>query len=197
MQPIAPAGKAASRRRTQPKAPAAQVKKPASQVKKPRSRPAAPKDSGEDSGQRAALIASLRAMRKTMARDFMASAIAALDHSDLSLVQMATLMLLDSCDELPVRALAQHLGRSLSATSRLLDQLVRRRLLWRSIDKDDRRVRRVGLAARGRAFVEQLMSHRAEAQLQIMQRLTARQREQVRRAMQLLQDAAERKLTDE
>jgi DNA-binding MarR family transcriptional regulator len=165
----------------------------------PKGRPAAAPITGVggDSSERAALVASLRAMRKAMARDFMASAIAALDHSDLSMVQMATLMLLDSCDELPVRALAERLGRSLSATSRLLDQLVRRRLLWRAIDKDDRRVRRVGLAARGRALVEQLMSDRADAQLRIMQQLTARQRAQVRRAMQILQDAAERKFSDE
>jgi DNA-binding MarR family transcriptional regulator len=150
-----------------------------------------------DEDDRAAVLASLRAMRRSMARDFMASAVAALDDSDLTLVQMATLMLLEGCGEVTVRALAERFGRSVSAASRMLDQLVRRRLVSRVVDKADRRVRRVGLAARGRALVEQMLADRTEAQLQIMQRLSARERAQVKRAMRILQQAAERGPTHE
>lgn len=163
---------------------------------KPRSARSAAADQTED-GERAAVLASLRAMRRTMARDFMASAVAALDDSDLTLVQMATLMLLEGCGEVTVRALGERFGRSTSAASRMLDQLVRRRLVSRVVDKTDRRVRRVALAARGRAVIEQMLSDRAEAQWQIMQRLSVRDRAQVTRAMRILQHAAERSSGDE
>lgn len=165
------------------------------QSKSKASQTAAAANQTED-GERAAVLASLRAMRRAMARDFMASAVAALDDSDLTLVQMATLMLLEG-GEVTVRALAERFGRSTSAASRMLDQLVRRRLVSRVVDKADRRVRRVGLAARGRAVVEQMLADRAEAQWQIMQQLSVRERAQVTRAMRILQHAAERKTSDE
>lgn len=138
---------------------------------------------------RAAFAESMRAVRRVMARDFFLGAIAALDEGDITLVQMATLLTLDGGPPFGVKALSERLGRSLSATSRLVDQLVRRRLLRRSEDPQDRRGKLLELAPAGRRLVAQLMERRAEAYLQLTERLPPREQAAVARAMTLLAKA--------
>ena len=108
---------------------------------------------------------------------------------DITLVQMATLLTLDGGPPFGVKALSERLGRSLSATSRLVDQLVRRRLLRRSEDPQDRRGKLLELAPAGRRLVAQLMERRAEAYLQLTERLPPREQAAVARAMTLLAKA--------
>lgn len=95
-----------------------------------------------------------------------------------------------------IKRLAEVLGRSVSATSRLLDQLVTRGLVNRSEDTQDRRTKRVSLSESGQAFVQTIEQRRVEAQIAVMAYLSPEERAVVEQAMQLLAVAA-RRHTDE
>jgi DNA-binding MarR family transcriptional regulator len=139
------------------------------------------------------LYRSLTALRHAVLRDGFLDAIRAMDDHDLSVAQMATLMLLEAEGASTVGDLANDLGRSLSATSRLLDQMVRRDLVSRQEDLHDRRVKRVALAEHGRALITSVQRRRAEAQLSVMAALSASERAEVMRGMALLAEAAARR----
>ena len=139
------------------------------------------------------LSRSLTIFRHAVLRDGFLDAIRAMDDHHLSVAQMATLMLLDAEGGSTVGDLASDLGRSLSATSRLLDQLVRRGLVTRQEDPDDRRVKRVALAEHGLDLIRRVQRHRAEAQLSVMAALSESERADVMRAMALLAEAATRR----
>jgi DNA-binding MarR family transcriptional regulator len=139
------------------------------------------------------LTRSLTLFRHGILRDGFLDAIRAMDDHDLSVAQMATLMLLDAEGSCTVSDLASDLGRSLSATSRLLDQLVRRGLVTRAEDPHDRRVKRVALAERGRALIGRVQRRRAEAQLSVMAALSDAERADVMRALAPLAAAAARR----
>jgi DNA-binding MarR family transcriptional regulator len=139
------------------------------------------------------LYRSLTALRHAVLRDGFLDAIRAMGEHDLSVAQMATLMLLEAEGSSTVGDLANDLGRSLSATSRLLDQMVRRDLIGRQEDAQDRRVKRVTLAERGQELITRVQRRRAEAQLSVMAALTDAERAEVMRAMSLLAEAAARR----
>ncbi len=71
-------------------------------------------------------------------------------NADFSLAQVAALYLLDDEGELTIKQVAEKIGRSLSASSRLLDQLVERGFVDRREDQQDRRGR-AGISAHIRA----------------------------------------------
>jgi DNA-binding MarR family transcriptional regulator len=80
---------------------------------------------------------------------------------DLSLGQIKTLSLLSEASEpLSVKEMAERLGISLPAASRAVDPLVRRHLVARKEDAEDRRVKRVALTARGHTLVDRLITAR-------------------------------------
>ena len=87
---------------------------------------------------------------------------------DLSLSQLKILSLLyeqpapsaGEADYLSVKEVAERLGISFPAASRALDPLVRRRLIARREDTEDRRVKRVRLTVRGDGLVERLYAIR-------------------------------------
>jgi DNA-binding MarR family transcriptional regulator len=139
------------------------------------------------------LTRSLTTLRHAILRDGFLDAIRAMDDHDLSVAQMATLMLLEAEGSSTVGDLASDLGRSLSATSRLLDQLVRRDLVSRQEDDRDRRVKRVALTEAGLALIRRVQRRRAEAQLRVMAALSEDERADVMRAMELLAKAASRR----
>jgi DNA-binding MarR family transcriptional regulator len=114
------------------------------------------------------------------------------DH-DISVAQLATFMLLDAEGSATVGDLAADLGRSLSATSRLIDQLVQRGFVSRREDDRDRRVKRVALTEHGKELIGRVQRRRAEAQLAVMAALTEDERAQVMQAMALLADAASKR----
>ena len=147
----------------------------------------------ENSSDSEVLHRSLVQLRHAVLRDGFLEAIRALDDFELSVAQMATLMLLDAEGGSTVGDLAGDLGRSLSATSRLLDQLVRRGLVHRQEDDRDRRVKRVGLTERGSELIGRVQRQRADAQLAVMAALTESERAQVMRGMTLLAEAAARR----
>jgi DNA-binding MarR family transcriptional regulator len=136
------------------------------------------------------------AVRRSMARDFMRAAVQALGERDLTILQFGTLLLLEDGQERTVGALAEQIGRSMSATSRMIDQLVKRELLRRQEDPNDRRARRVTLSAAGRKLLLTMMRRRAEAELRLLDSLAPADQQTVVRAMELLAGAARRKVDD-
>ncbi|MGZ5969486.1 MAG: MarR family winged helix-turn-helix transcriptional regulator [Polyangiales bacterium] len=80
----------------------------------------------------------------------------------LSVGQIAAIFLVDQRGSARVSDIADALGLSLSATSRMTDGLVERDFFTRTEDPDDRRARVLGLTAAGRAFVEKLSEERME-----------------------------------
>ena len=101
-------------------------------------------------------------------------------------------MLLDDAGERTIKDVAAAGGRSVSATSRLLDHLLRRGLLTRREDERDRRAKRIAITTDGRALIAALESRRTEAQLALMAHLSDAEQAEVMRAMALLADAARR-----
>jgi DNA-binding MarR family transcriptional regulator len=141
--------------------------------------------------ERERLAASFGDMRRALIPAFLLDMLGAVEGGDeLSLTQLATLYVLDSGEAVSLGTLAERVGRSVSATSRLVDSLVRRGLVERQEHPTDRRVRRVAIGKDGEALLRRLERTRADAQLQIMKRLDPADRALVGRAMALLGDAA-------
>jgi DNA-binding MarR family transcriptional regulator len=145
-----------------------------------------------NAAERRALLESLRITRRAMAREFLVGAIAAIGEADLTLQQLGLLVLLDDGEPRTLKELAELVGRSPSATSRLVDQLVRRKLLSRAEDPEDRRARRVTRGPRGARLVEELMERRADAQMASMQALSEEERALVMRAFAVMAEAVKR-----
>jgi DNA-binding MarR family transcriptional regulator len=141
--------------------------------------------------ERDRLAASFGDMRRAMIPAFLLDLLGSLDDGDeLSMTQLATLYVLDAGEPVSLGGLAERIGRSLSATSRLVDALVRRGLVERQEHPSDRRVRRVALGKDGEALLRRLERTRADAQLEVMDRLDPADRAVVARAMTLLGDSA-------
>ncbi len=85
-----------------------------------------------------------------------------IDESGLTFSQMKVLVELDSPDEdaRTVTALSDELGISPASASRAADGLVRKKLLTRVEDADDRRVRRLALTPGGRELADRIISAR-------------------------------------
>lgn len=139
-----------------------------------------------------ALGRAMLVMRQVMAREVLLSAVQALGQSDLTLVQFGCLMVLGDGAVRSVGEVSEVLGRSMSATSRLLDQLVKRDLVDRAEDPNDRRARRVTISPGGRKFLTSMMRMRARAELRLLAYLDPEEREAAMRGIELLREAAER-----
>jgi DNA-binding MarR family transcriptional regulator len=85
-----------------------------------------------------------------------------IDDSGLTFSQMKVLVELETAEEdaRTVTALSEELGISAASASRAADGLVRKKLLTRVEDPDDRRVRRLALTAKGRELAERIISAR-------------------------------------
>lgn len=82
--------------------------------------------------------------------------------ADLSVPQFRALGFVHRHPETSVSAVAEHLGLSAPATSRLLDSLVERGLLERQVSATDRRFVALRLSPRGIAVREDARRHAAE-----------------------------------
>jgi DNA-binding MarR family transcriptional regulator len=88
---------------------------------------------------------------------------AVLGELDLTMTQMKTLSMLDDCiEEVSVKELSERLVLSLPATSRTVDGLLRRGLLSRHEDLEDRRIKRVRLTDEGRKVVHRIVTARLQ-----------------------------------
>ena len=81
---------------------------------------------------------------------------------NLGFTQLAALYVLAEGSTTTVADLAEAIGRSPSATSRLVDGLVKRRLVERRREEDDGRLRSVWLTPRGQAVLRMVDRARAE-----------------------------------
>jgi DNA-binding MarR family transcriptional regulator len=144
-----------------------------------------------------ALARSYGQLRRAIWRDFARGLVRSFGDFEFSLVQMVTLLLLDEEGELPIKQVAAELGRSVSATGRMLDQLVKRGLVSRRENEGDRRQKLVAITEGGRTLLAAVERRRVDAQLAIMQNLSAEERAEVMRAMTLLAEAGERRLDEQ
>lgn len=136
---------------------------------------------------------SISQLRRNIIRDFALRAMQTFGDVDYSFPQMVSLLFLDEEGEQTIKGMAEMLGRSLSATSRLLDQLVGRGMIQRREDERDRRVKRVAITEQGRHFVEAIERQRADAQIAVMEYLSPEERAEAVKGMLLLVEATRRK----
>ncbi|MEV0757726.1 MarR family transcriptional regulator [Streptosporangium sp. NPDC050280] len=132
-------------------------------------------------------------LRRALIPGLLLHLLSGFEDDEPSMIQIATLYTLDVPAPPTLRELAGRVSRSVSATSRLVDQLVRRGLAGRREDPGDRRVRRITLTPAGADFLRTFERVRADAQLEVMAYLTAEERELVIRATALLGEASRRR----
>ncbi len=102
------------------------------------------------------------AMGRALWRELVVGFASQLNELRLGFTQLAALYVLADGGSTTIGELAELLGRSPSATSRLVDALVRRRLVERRAEPDDRRQRLLALTHRGRALLRAVDRARAD-----------------------------------
>lgn len=130
-----------------------------------------------------ALLVASRALVAVAARSLA-------DAGDVTLPQFRALVVLSSPSDTTVSDLATALDIHPTTATRLVDRLVRKRLVGRRDAPGDRRVTHLVLTARGRGLVERVTERRARHLREIVQRLPAGRRGEVTAAMQAFADAA-------
>src|ERR671919_669612 len=93
------------------------------------------------------------AMGRALWRELVIGFASQLGELRLGFSQLAALYVLADAGTMTIGELADALGRSPSATSRLVDGLVRRRLVERRLETEDRRQRTLWLTQRGQALL--------------------------------------------
>jgi DNA-binding MarR family transcriptional regulator len=115
-------------------------------------------------------------------------AIRVVDESGLTFPQMKVLMtLVGMIDEPPtLKAVAERIGLSLPSVSRAVDGLVKRELVLRAEDPDDRRQRRLTTSEAGRELADRVVNARLEGLGQFAASLADGERELLGKALDLL-----------
>ena len=116
------------------------------------------------------------AMGRAIWRELVIGFTAQLGELRLGFTQLAALYVLSGSGTTTVGDLAEALGRSASATSRLVAGLVHRGFLVRLEDAEDRRQRSLELTADGRALLAQVDRARAEQFLAVVRPLPPAER---------------------
>jgi DNA-binding MarR family transcriptional regulator len=115
-----------------------------------------------------------------------------IEESGLSTTQCKALLELGGLGEATeprqVSDLAETLGVSVPSMSRAVDALVKRRLATRVEDAEDRRVRRVAIAAKGKKLVDTILVVRQAGMEAFAESLTAPQRRKLDAAIDALMD---------
>jgi len=102
------------------------------------------------------------AMGRALWRELVVGFASQLGELRLGFTQLAALYVLAEGSTTTIGELAEALGRSPSATSRLVDGLVRRRLVERREEPEDRRQRSISLTQRGQAILRAVDRARAD-----------------------------------
>src|SRR3954454_15203273 len=102
------------------------------------------------------------AMGRALWRELVVGFASQLGELRLGVTQLAALYVLADGGTTTVGELAEQLGRSPSATSRLVEGLVRRRLVERRAEPEDRRQRSLALTHRGQALLRAVDRARAD-----------------------------------
>jgi DNA-binding MarR family transcriptional regulator len=115
-----------------------------------------------------------------------------IEESGLSMTQSKALLELggigESADPRQVSDLAETFGVSVPSMSRAVDALVKKKLVTRLEDPDDRRVRRVAITAKGKQFVDTLLVVRQAGLETFAESLSAAQRRKLDAAIDSLMD---------
>lgn len=111
--------------------------------------------------------------------------------SHLTLSQLKILMLLHRHGAVPGGELARLLGVSAATLSGMVDRLVGQRLVARTEDAKDRRVRRIGLTQAGDELIGGIITAGAEKHRRLLSRLSAEELAVVADATALMVQAAE------
>jgi len=115
-----------------------------------------------------------------------------IEESGLSMTQCKALLELggigDSADPRQVGELAERFGVSVPSMSRAVDALVKKKLVTRLEDPDDRRVRRVAITAKGKKLVDTLLVVRQAGLESFAESLSAAQRRKLDAAIDSLMD---------
>jgi DNA-binding MarR family transcriptional regulator len=110
-----------------------------------------------------------------------------IDESGLTFAQMKTIVNLQAPDaEATVSALTEQLGISAASASRAADGLVRKKLVSRVEDADDRRVKRLALTAKGRRLADRIISARLAGLEEFTSSLEADERRKLESALDAL-----------
>lgn len=116
------------------------------------------------------------AMGRALWRELVIGFASQLGEERLGFTQLAALYVLADAGTTTIGDLADVLGRSSSATSRLADALVRRRLVERRSEADDRRQRSLVLTPRGQALLRSFDRARADQFLTAVRALPSPER---------------------
>jgi DNA-binding MarR family transcriptional regulator len=115
-----------------------------------------------------------------------------IEDSGLSMTQCKALLELggigESANPRQVSDLADTFGVSVPSMSRAVDALVKKKLVTRLEDPDDRRVRRVAITAKGKQFVDTLLVVRQAGLEAFAESLSAAQRRKLDAAIDSLMD---------
>lgn len=125
-------------------------------------------------------------MGRAIWRDLVIGFAAQLGELNLGFTQLAALYALADSGTMTVVDLADTLGRSQSAASRLVDGLVHRQLIERNQDAEDRRQRTLRLTGRGQALLGLVDRARAQEFLSIVRPLPTAERAVVAMAVAAL-----------
>jgi DNA-binding MarR family transcriptional regulator len=119
----------------------------------------------------------------------------AIEESGLTMSQCKALLALAgpsaSTEPRHITEIAERLGLSLPAMSRAADGLVRKRLITRVEDAEDRRVRRVAITPKGERLVSRLVSMRIAGLERFVSTLSASQRRKLETALESLLESEE------
>ena len=116
------------------------------------------------------------AMGRAIWRDLVIGFASQLGELNLGFTQLAALYALEDSGTMTVSDMADTIGRSPSATSRLVNSLVTRQLVERRQDSEDRRIRTLAMTGRGKAVLGRVDRARAEEFLAIVRPLATRER---------------------
>jgi DNA-binding MarR family transcriptional regulator len=115
-----------------------------------------------------------------------------IDESGLTFVQMKAIVNLQAPDpEATVSALSEELGVSAASASRATEGLVRKKLVSRVEDPDDRRVKRLALTAKGRRLADRIISARLAGLEEFTSSLEAEERRKLESALDALLERPE------
>ena len=116
------------------------------------------------------------AMGRALWRELVIGFASQLGELRLGFTQLAALYVLADGSTLTVGELAESINRSPSATSRLIDGLVKRRLVDRQVEEEDRRQKILRLTPRGQAVLRVVDRARAEQFLSAVRPLPTAER---------------------
>ncbi len=115
-----------------------------------------------------------------------------MEETGLSMTQCKAILEIGGLGEMmsgcQLKELAEKLGTSTPAMSRAVDDLVKKKLVTRVEDPDDRRARRIELTAKGRQVVDRIVTVRLKGITAFSASLSATQRRKLDAAVEALMD---------